>query len=140
MNIRELGESDREKVTDLWREVDLVRPWNDPDGDFLSAVAGTTSAVLGAEREGVLEGTVMVGFDGHRGWLYYVAVRPLAQRRGIGRALTRRGEEWLEERGAKKVQLMVRRGNDAPRLFYEELGYEASDVTVFQKWLTREGA
>jgi ribosomal protein S18 acetylase RimI-like enzyme len=135
MTVRELEQSDVEQVTALWREVDLVRPWNDPDGDFHGAVAGPTSAVLGAEIDGVLVGTVMVGFDGHRGWLYYVAVAPSAQRGGVGTALTNWAEQWLTERGAHKVQLMVRRGNDEPRLFYGELGYEPSDVTVFQKWL-----
>jgi ribosomal protein S18 acetylase RimI-like enzyme len=135
MSFRELDASDVQTVTDLWREVDLVRPWNNPEGDYHGAVAGPTSAVLGAEIEGLLVGTVMVGFDGHRGWLYYVAVAPSAQRRGVGTALTHRAEEWLAERGAQKVQLMVRRGNDEPRLFYGELGYEPSDVTVFQKWL-----
>jgi ribosomal protein S18 acetylase RimI-like enzyme len=136
LTFRELGESEIEQVRALWREVDLIRPWNDPDGDFRGAIAGSTSAVLGAELEGVLVGTVMVGFDGHRGWLYYVAVAPSAQRGGVGTALTHRAEEWLAERGAHKVQLMVRRGNDKPRLFYGALGYEPSDVTVFQKWLT----
>jgi ribosomal protein S18 acetylase RimI-like enzyme len=135
VTFRELAEFDADAAAALWREVDLVRPWNDPDGDFRSAIAGTTSAVLGAEIDGVLVGTVMVGFDGHRGWLYYVAVAPSAQRGGVGTALTRWAEEWLEERGAHKVQLMVRKGNDAPRLFYSELGYEPSDVTVFQKWI-----
>jgi ribosomal protein S18 acetylase RimI-like enzyme len=86
MTIRELEASDVERVTALWREVDLVRPWNDPDGDFHGAIAGATSAVLGAELGGLLVGTVMVGFDGHRGWLYYVAVAPSAQRSGVGTA------------------------------------------------------
>jgi ribosomal protein S18 acetylase RimI-like enzyme len=135
MTFRELDESDAERATSLWREVDLVRPWNDPEGDFRGAVEGPTSAILGAELDGDLVGTVMVGFDGHRGWLYYVAVAPSSQRGGVGTALTHRAEEWLDARGAHKVQLMVRRGNDEPRLFYGELGYEPSDVTVFQKWL-----
>jgi ribosomal protein S18 acetylase RimI-like enzyme len=135
LTCRELGVPDLETVTALWRDVDLVRPWNDPDGDFRGAVEGPTSAVLGAEIDGVLVGTVMVGYDGHRGWLYYVAVAPSAQRRGVGTALTRLAEEWLSECGAHKVQLMVRQGNDEPRLFYSELGYEPSDVTVFQKWI-----
>lgn len=136
MTFRELEASDVGQVTALWREVDLVRPWNDPDGDFRGAIAGPTSAILGAELNGALLGTVMVGFDGHRGWLYYVAVAPSAQRGGVGAALTHRAEEWLAARGAHKVQLMVRRGNDEPRLFYSALGYEPSDVAVFQKWLT----
>lgn len=138
MTFRELDEGDAARVTALWREVELVRPWNDPEADFLVALKGPTSAVLGAEIDGELVGTIMVGFDGHRGWLYYVAVAPSAQRSGVGTALTRRGEVWLEERGAAKVQLMVRRGNDEARLFYGQLGYEPGDVTVFQKWLRAE--
>jgi ribosomal protein S18 acetylase RimI-like enzyme len=136
MNIRELIETDMAAAVDLWRAVDLVREWNDPVGDFHGALAGATSTVLGAEDDGVLVGTAMVGFDGHRGWLYYVAVSPSLQRHGVGSALTRAGEEWLCARGAHKVQLMVRQGNDDPRLFYSELGYVPSDVTVFAKWLT----
>jgi ribosomal protein S18 acetylase RimI-like enzyme len=136
VDIRELHEGDLSFAIELWRAVDLVREWNDPVGDFRSALAGATSTILGAEVDGVLVGTAMVGFDGHRGWLYYVAVNPSLQRRGVGSALTRAGEEWLASRGAHKVQLMVRRGNDDPRLFYSELGYAPSDVTVFAKWLT----
>jgi ribosomal protein S18 acetylase RimI-like enzyme len=139
MNIRELDESDLTAAVDLWHAVDLVREWNDPAADFRGALKGTTSAVLGAESDGVLVGTAMVGFDGHRGWLYYVAVSPSMQRQGVGSDLTRASEEWLAVRGARKVQLMVRRGNDDPRLFYGELGYAPSDVTVFAKWLTSEG-
>jgi ribosomal protein S18 acetylase RimI-like enzyme len=135
MNIRELDESDLTAAVDLWRAVDLVREWNDPAGDFRGALVGATSAILGAEVDGVLVGTAMVGYDGHRGWLYYVAVSPSLQRQGMGSALTQAGEEWLSARGAHKVQLMVRRGNDDPRLFYSELGYAPSDVTVFAKWL-----
>jgi ribosomal protein S18 acetylase RimI-like enzyme len=138
MNIRELNESDVTAVVELWHAVDLVREWNDPGGDFRGALESTSSTILGAESDGELVGTAMVGFDGHRGWLYYVAVRPSAQGQGTGSALTKAGEEWLAERGAHKVQLMVRRGNDDPRLFYSKLGYAPSDVTVFAKWLTPE--
>jgi ribosomal protein S18 acetylase RimI-like enzyme len=138
MNIRELDESDLTAAVDLWRTVDLVREWNDPAADFRGALTGTSSTILGAEIDGVLVGTATVGFDGHRGWLYYVAVSPSVQRQGVGSALTRAGEKWLSLRGAHKIQLMVRRSNDDPRLFYSELGYASSDVTVFAKWLTPE--
>jgi hypothetical protein len=76
MNIRELDESDLTAAVDLWHAVDLVREWNDHAADFRGALKGTTSAILGAESDGVLVGTAMVGFDGHRGWLYYFAVSP----------------------------------------------------------------
>jgi ribosomal protein S18 acetylase RimI-like enzyme len=138
VNIRELSEQDLTTAVDLWRVVDLVRPWNDPEGDFRSALAGDTSAILGAEIDGTLVGTAMVGFDGHRGWLYYVAVSPSVQRQGVGSALTRAGEEWLAARGSKKVQLMVRTGNDDAGHFYSALDYVPSDVTVLAKWLTHE--
>jgi ribosomal protein S18 acetylase RimI-like enzyme len=136
LHIRELHDADLSFVVELWREVDLVRPWNDPEGDFRGALAGETSAVLGAEIDGTLVGTAMVGFDGHRGWLYYVAVSPSVQRQGVGSALTKAGEKWLAARGSKKVQLMVRTGNDDAGLFYGALDYVPSEVAVLAKWLT----
>ncbi|MGB8178939.1 MAG: GNAT family acetyltransferase [Acidimicrobiales bacterium] len=135
MDVRELGDDDVAAATSLWNEVGLSRAWNDPVTDFLDAVRAPASTVLGATIDDVLVGTAMVGFDGHRGWLYYVAVSPSVQRQGVGSALTRAGEAWLVQHGARKVQLMVRAGNAEARRFYDELGYEASTVTVLQKWM-----
>jgi ribosomal protein S18 acetylase RimI-like enzyme len=134
-NIRELTELDALSVTALWTEAGLTRPWNDAAMDFQRALDGATSAVLGLERDDVLLGTVMVGHDGHRGWVYYLAVRTTHQRQGVGSELLSAAEEWLRQTGAVKVQLMVRNENESALRFYRRVGYETSDVNVLSRWL-----
>jgi ribosomal protein S18 acetylase RimI-like enzyme len=134
-NIRELTELDASSVTALWTETGLTRPWNDPTKDFLRAVDGPTSAVLGLEQGGELIGTVVVGHDGHRGWVYYLAVKTTYQRQGVGSELMGAAEKWLRAIGAVKVQLMVRSDNESARHFYDKFGYETSDVNVLSRWL-----
>jgi ribosomal protein S18 acetylase RimI-like enzyme len=120
----------------LWHETGLTRPWNDPDADLQRALDGPSSTVLAAlDDSDALLGTAMVGHDGHRGWVYYLAVRPGAQRQGIGRALMHACEEWVHRCGVPKIQLMVRSANASVITFYEQLGYEASDVVVLGKVL-----
>src|SRR5687768_13569030 len=105
MDFRELTASDRVGAAGLWEEAGLTRPWNDPGGDFDRAISGTTSAVLGALDHGGLVATVMVGHDGHRGWVYYLAVK--RRRRGgrLGRRMIQEAEAWLRERGVRKLNL-----------------------------------
>lgn len=126
---------DREAVVALWRACDLTRPWNDPDRDFVQAVSGATSAVLVVRDGERVVGSVMVGFDGHRGWVYYVAVHPVSRRRGLGRALMTAAENWLVARNAPKLQLMVREGNEAAARFYAALGMERQAVITFGRFL-----
>ena len=83
-------------------------PWNPADADFDRALDGSTSTVLGAFEGDALVATAMVGHDGHRGWVYYVAVDPGARGRDLGRQIMGAAEEWLRQRGAVKAQLMVR--------------------------------
>jgi ribosomal protein S18 acetylase RimI-like enzyme len=135
MNVRELIEADREEATALWELAGLTRPWNDAVQDFDRALAGTTSTVLGGFDAGALAATVMVGHDGHRGWLYYLAVAPASRRRGLGRRMVQEAERWLRARGAVKVQLMIRDGNPDAVGFYERLGYEDAKTTVLARWL-----
>lgn len=135
-NIRDLPEELFSEVVDLWRVTGLTRPWNDPNEDLRRAIEGPASTVLVAQSDsGALLGTAMVGHDGHRGWVYYVAVRPVWQGRGIGRLLMASCEAWLRDRGVPKVQLMVRRENSAVLEFYGALGYEPSDVEVLGRRL-----
>ena len=119
----------------LWHEVGLARPWNDADADLRRALDSAASTVLAAHDGSGLVGTVMTGYDGHRGWLYYVAVRPDRQGTGMGRTLVRAAESWLVEQGAPKANLMVRGGNEAVLGFYEGLGYERSDTVVLGRLL-----
>lgn len=135
MDLLELVGPDEECVIALWTEAGLVRPWNDPAADFRRAVLGATSTVLGLKSAGELIATVMIGHDGHRGWVYYLAVGARSQRQGIGSELMRAAEVWLRERGAVKVQLMVRSHNASVMEFYLNVGYETSDVRVMSKWL-----
>ncbi|MCA1713024.1 MAG: GNAT family acetyltransferase [Actinobacteria bacterium] len=125
-----------EDAVALWHASGLTRPWNDPHADLARALAGPSSTVLAAvDDSGLLCGTSMVGHDGHRGWVYYVAVRAEHRRAGLGRRLMNASEEWLVERRVPKVQLMVRTANAAVVTFYSRLGYEHSDVLVLGKFL-----
>lgn len=87
MQIRSFRESDRTAVIALWHDCGLTRPWNDPDADIDRAVANATSDILVAEHDGRLSGSVMCGYDGHRGWVYYLAVAETARKTGAGRLL-----------------------------------------------------
>jgi ribosomal protein S18 acetylase RimI-like enzyme len=136
VRVRELDGRDASSVVALWTDAGLTRPWNDAAKDYQRALDGMTSAVLGLEQDGELIGTVMVGHDGHRGWVYYLAVARTHQREGIGSDLMRAAEEWLRRVGAVKIQLMVRSENDSALKFYDRIGFETSDVKVLSRWLT----
>lgn len=129
---------DAEAVVALWREAGLTRPWNDPDADFATALASGAAAVLVARADGELAGSVMVGFDGHRGWVYYLAVAPSHRGAGLGRALMAAAEAWLRVRGAPKIQLMVREDNAAALGFYQALGLERQQVVTLGRFLRTE--
>ncbi len=128
---------DRDAVVDLWRRCGLVVPYNPPDADFDFALGRPGSDILVCREGGAIIGSVMVGHDGHRGWIYYLAVDPEHQHHGYGRHLVSASEEWLTERDVRKVQLMVRETNQQVIGFYKAIGYEQSPVTVMQRWLKR---
>jgi len=135
MQIETCLDADREAVVALWIRCGLTRPWNDPHGDLAQAMATMDATVLVGRRDGALVASVMVGFDGHRGWIYYLAVEPSLQRQGLGRAMMDAAQQWLRGRGAPKLQLMVREDN-APALdFYARLGLERQAVVVLGKRL-----
>ena len=125
---REIADGDVPAVVALWLACGLTRPWNDPYKDISFARQGAASTILVREREGRIAATVMVGHDGHRGMLYYVAVAPEMQRQGLGKQAVRAAEAWLGERGVWKVNLLVRAENAAVKGFYEALGYEVNPV------------
>lgn len=135
MQIKDVSPADLEAVTALWEEAGLTRPWNPPAADLRRALDGATSTVLGAFLDGRLVGTVMVGHDGHRGWVYYLAVATAERGTGLGRLLMQAAEAWLIERGTVKLQLMVRETNTAVTGFYDRLGFTDADVRVLAKRL-----
>ena len=136
--IRPCTDEDFDAIAALWRATGLTRPWNDPAQDFARCRKTPNAEIFVAELGGAVVGSVMAGHDGHRGWVYYLAVDPDVQRQGLGRRLMRRAEKWLESAGAPKVQLMVRTDNAPVRAFYETLGYTDSEVTTLEKWLDGE--
>ena len=127
--------ADAAAVVALWHRCGLTRPWNDPHADFARALEGGSSEILVA-RDGDVIGSVMVGHDGHRGWLYYLAVAPERRGQGIGSALFAAAEHWLRRAGVPKVQLMVRSDNHAAMDFYAAQGLDRQDVAVFGRFLT----
>jgi ribosomal protein S18 acetylase RimI-like enzyme len=135
MQISTAAESDMGEVIALWEACELTRPWNDPAADYRLAVANETSAILLAHSEGELVGSVLTGFDGHRGWVYYLAVNPDFQKQGLGRKMMAAAEAWLRDRNAPKIQLMVRDDNEAAIGFYKALGYDVQPVVTIGRRL-----
>ena len=128
--IAELTPADEDAAVALWAEAGLTVPWNDANADFRRALASGSSVILGARDGTRLIGTAMVGDDGHRGWVYYLAVATDARGAGVGRALTDAAEAWLTARDVAKIQFMVRADNTAVGGFYEHLGYPVVDVVT----------
>lgn len=128
-------DADVSAIVTLWERAELTRPWNDPHADIVRARGGPNSAMLVGRQGTTIVATVMVGHDGHRGWVYYVAVDPDQHKKGYGRAIMTAAEDWLRERGIEKLQLMVRAGNTQAKAFYEMLDFEEQERVVYAKWL-----
>ncbi|MEV4735393.1 MULTISPECIES: GNAT family acetyltransferase [unclassified Microbacterium] len=126
-SVRAFRPEDTESVIALWEEAGLTRPWNDPRLDIQRKLSVQPELFLVAVDDGsadsALVGTVIAGYDGHRGWLYYLASSISHRRRGVGRALVAEAERLLLGMGCPKIQLMVREGNEQALGFYDELGY-----------------
>jgi ribosomal protein S18 acetylase RimI-like enzyme len=141
MRIRPYQPEDLVGVIALWRACGLTRPWNDPATDIAFCVGSPTAALLVGWDDGEGQtspiGSVMVGHDGHRGWVYYVAVDPNRQGEGLGAQLMAEAEAWLKAKGAPKLQLMVRSTNARAIGFYERLGYKTEPVATMSKWLRK---
>lgn len=135
LKIRVATSADEPAVVELWRICGLVTSYNDPAADFAFAKAGACSDILVGEDDHIIRASVMVGHDGHRGWLYYVASDPHARGVGFGRQIVEAGENWLRQRGVAKVQLLVRETNAEVVGFYERLGFAVAPRVVLAKWL-----
>jgi ribosomal protein S18 acetylase RimI-like enzyme len=122
-------------VVELWRSAGVTRPWNDPHADARLALEGPASTILAGFEEDRLVAAAMTGHDGHRGWVYYLAVEPTAQGRGHGAAMMGACEEWLRARDVPKLNLMVRTDNAATLGFYDAIGYRRDEVVVLSRRL-----
>lgn len=130
--IREMADGDADEVVAVWTAAGVTRPWNDPARDLAFARLNPHSTVLVVGADPIVA-AVMVGEDGHRGWVYYLAVEPAHQGRGLGRAVMTAAEDWLRSRGVWKLQLLVREENAAVQCFYETLGYRDVKAVCMQK-------
>ncbi|HBS05804.1 MAG TPA: GNAT family acetyltransferase [Leptospiraceae bacterium] len=123
LSIRPFRPEDRNDVRALWKSAGLVRPWNNPDADINRKLRVDPELFLVAVWKEDLVGTVMGGYDGHRGWVNYLATDPEYRNRGIARKLVQHLETELLKRGCPKINLQIREENQEVRAFYEKLGY-----------------
>ncbi len=128
LRTRPFDEPDSDAVVALWSACGLTRPWNDPVQDIARKLQVQREWFLVAEQGGVIVASVMAGYDGHRGSVYYLAVQPSMQGQGIGRRLMHEVEAALLRVGCAKVNLLVRGSNTAVLGFYQALGYAVDDV------------
>jgi len=135
MTLRPFHHADESAVIDLWVEAGLVRPWNDPNRDVARKLSTQPELFLVIEEEGAVVATAMVGYDGHRGWVHYLAVAEQHRGRGLARQLMAEAERLLIERGCPKIMLMVRADNAAVIGMYEGLGYATESTVVMGKRL-----
>ena len=140
MEIRPIRDGDETAVADLWERCGLVRPWNDPASDIAFARATPQSEIFVGERESAIVASAMCGNDGHRGWVYYVAVSPDCQGERYGRAIMTAVEAWLRDLGVPKLELMIRSTNTEVVNFYETLGYKTEPVVTMSRWLIPRSA
>ena len=134
-SIRQFVTSDQNDLVELWSVCGLLRRWNDSLEDIRLCVTTPSSELVVAEFEDQLIGSAMLGHDGHRGWVYYLAVHPNWQRNGIGRSLMSYAEQWMGQRRLPKIQAMIRADNLLVRGFYRRLGYQDNDIQVVEKFL-----
>jgi ribosomal protein S18 acetylase RimI-like enzyme len=139
-SIRSYRPADREAVVALWSACDLVRPWNDPDRDIERKAAHDADWLFVLELDGRVVGSVMAGYEGHRGWVNYLAVDPAHRGEGFGALLMAEAERVLAQAGCPKINLQVRAANAHVVGFYQHLGYLVDDVVSMGKRLVDDVA
>jgi ribosomal protein S18 acetylase RimI-like enzyme len=138
MKIEEFDDGDTQAVVDLWRRCNLLRPWNDAEKDIERKLKVQRELFLVGKIDARIVATVMGGYDGHRGWVNYLAVDPSHQRQGIGRAIMDEIERRLLSLGAPKINLQIRDDNLEAIDFYERVGFEKSAVISMGKRLVTD--
>jgi ribosomal protein S18 acetylase RimI-like enzyme len=138
MEIRKFQKGDEETVIRLWQDCNLVVPWNDPRKDIERKIIFQEDLFLVGIVEGRLVATVMAGYEGHRGWINYLAVSPDLQRKGLGRQMVQEAEKRLRVFGCPKINLQIRKTNSAAIDFYKSLGFSEDDVLSMGKRLEKD--
>ena len=135
LNYRDFHSGDTQAVIALWEACDLTRPWNDPQKDIQRKLGDQNGAFWVVSDGDEVVASVMIGYDGHRGSINYLAITPRLQRSGVGAELMRRAEAFLIELGCPKVSFCVRKDNDSVLSFYDALGYDIDDIHFLGKRL-----
>jgi ribosomal protein S18 acetylase RimI-like enzyme len=138
MQIRAFQPADEEAVIDVWRECGLIRAVNDPRKDIGRKMAVRPDLFLVGIVEEKIVAAVMAGYDGHRGWLNYLAVLPAFRRRGLARLIVSEAERLLRLEGCAKINLQVRTENKGVIDFYRRIGYAMDDVVSMGKRLEKD--
>ena len=138
MEIRTFQSTDEAAVIDIWSRCGLLRAWNDPRKDIARKLSVQPELFLVGTIDERVIGTIMAGFDGHRGWINYLAVDPDSRRQGYGRALMRAAEQRLHAMGCPKINLQIRKGNLAAVKFYRRIGFAPDAVVSFGKRLIED--
>jgi len=135
LEIRQFVETDRATVVTLWEACGLLRSWNDPDRDIDRKIARDPEGFLIGESEGRLVAAAMAGYDGHRGWINYLAVHPEVGGSGFGRTMMEAAENHLIELGCPKINIQIRGSNTGAIAFYKKIGFSHDDVVSLGKRL-----
>lgn len=138
MQIRRYSLEDEEAVINLWKACDLTKPWNNPSQDINRKMNDSDELFLIGTINSIIVATVMAGYDGHRGWIYYLAVDPEHRKQGLGRQIMAAAEEKLLEIGCPKIDLMVRKNNLNVITFYEKIGYSHDEVITMSRRLIED--
>jgi ribosomal protein S18 acetylase RimI-like enzyme len=138
VEIRPFELRDEAAVIALWERCELTRPWNNPGKDIRRKLRVRPDLFLVGDFEGEMVATVMVGYEGHRGWINYLAVAPEHQRKGFGRMMMEEAERLLRQAGCPKVNLQVREENEVAVTFYQRLGYAVDQVISMGKRLEKD--
>jgi ribosomal protein S18 acetylase RimI-like enzyme len=138
MQIRPFQVGDELGVIALWHQCDLIRPWNDPHKDICRKLAINRNMFLVGSFEGRIIASLMVGYEGHRGWLNYLAVAPEYRGRGFAKLLVAAAEILLQNAGCPKINLQVRTSNQGVIEFYRRIGYSVDDVVSMGKRLVSD--
>ena len=135
LTIRTYQQKDKTAVIQLWQDCNLVVPWNDPAIDIQKKIDIQPDLFFVGELDGQIVSTCMAGYEGHRGWINYLAVSPQFRRQGFGRRMMLHAENELKKQNCPKINLQVRAHNTAVLQFYTSLGFKNDEVISLGKRL-----
>ena len=138
MTITEYLPEYKAAVIELWQKCNLIRPWNNPELDIERKLKVNPELFLVGMTDGEIVATAMAGYEGHRGWVYYLAVAPEHQRQGLGRQMVDVIEVKLLDIGCPKINIQIRADNTEAIKFYDKIGYKTEDIVSMGKRLMED--